>query len=170
MIEIFVLPADALPSSSAQLEQGSVSSARRYIRRRGRQNIQDIHRAVSRSSFGRRHTILGAFGLCGQSIEEAVRSQRYVILPWARPSLIGTSRSWYHCANPVVLEITEDITVYRFSQPNLLSELQAKVTRLSDPTSYSTFRSLERGLAKDGLGTETGEEKEDIRKGRQNAL
>ncbi|KAG8972971.1 hypothetical protein FRC05_009387 [Tulasnella sp. 425] len=63
-----------------------------------------------------------------------------------------------------VKEITEDITVYRFSQPNLLSELQAKVTRLSDPTAYSTFRSLERGLAKDGLGTETGEEKEDLRK------
>ncbi|KIO31282.1 hypothetical protein M407DRAFT_19661, partial [Tulasnella calospora MUT 4182] len=50
-----------------------------------------------------------------------------------------------------VKEITEDITVYRFSRPNLLSALQAKVTRISDPTSYVSIRSLARGLAKDGL-------------------
>ncbi|KAG8893985.1 hypothetical protein FRC01_013235 [Tulasnella sp. 417] len=68
-----------------------------------------------------------------------------------------------------VKEITEDITVYRFSQATLLSELQAKVTRLSDAASYVSFRSLARGLAKDGLGPEAGEEKEDIRKGRRNA-
>ncbi|KAG9050500.1 hypothetical protein FS837_004994 [Tulasnella sp. UAMH 9824] len=63
-----------------------------------------------------------------------------------------------------VKDITEDITVYRFSQPNLLSELQTKVARLSDAASYVSFRSLARGLAKDGLGPEAGEEKEDIRK------
>ncbi|KAG9017712.1 hypothetical protein FRB90_000197 [Tulasnella sp. 427] len=62
-----------------------------------------------------------------------------------------------------VKEITEDIIVYRFSQSVLLPQLQAKVARLSDPVAFGSFRSLARGLAKDGLGVEAGAEKEGLR-------
>ena len=41
--------------------------------------------------------------------------------------------------------------MYRFSEENLLTLVRAKVAKLAEPTLFSTFRSLARGLARTGL-------------------
>lgn len=50
-----------------------------------------------------------------------------------------------------VKEITEDITVYRYSQERTLRYLRSKVLRLSEPKALGISRSVTRDLAKDGL-------------------
>ncbi|KAJ7079127.1 ribonuclease H2, subunit B [Mycena belliarum] len=50
-----------------------------------------------------------------------------------------------------VKEITEDITVYRFSPDKVVEYLRIKVQRLSTPETVEVSRTLVRNLAKDGL-------------------
>ncbi|KAJ7702974.1 ribonuclease H2, subunit B [Mycena rosella] len=50
-----------------------------------------------------------------------------------------------------VKEITEDITVYRFSPEKVVQYLRVKVQRLSVPETVEVSRTLIRNLAKDGL-------------------
>ncbi|KAJ7045731.1 ribonuclease H2, subunit B [Mycena alexandri] len=50
-----------------------------------------------------------------------------------------------------VKEITEDITVYRFSQEKVVEYLRVKVQRLSTPETVEVSRTMVRNLAKDGL-------------------
>ncbi|KAJ7497514.1 ribonuclease H2, subunit B [Mycena latifolia] len=50
-----------------------------------------------------------------------------------------------------VKEITEDITVYRFSPEKVVQYLRVKVQRLSNPETFEVSRTLIRNLAKDGL-------------------
>ncbi|KAJ7188027.1 ribonuclease H2, subunit B [Mycena filopes] len=50
-----------------------------------------------------------------------------------------------------VKEITEDITVYRFSPETLIQYLRVKVQRLSTPEIVEVSRTMVRNLAKDGL-------------------
>ncbi|KAJ7859693.1 ribonuclease H2, subunit B [Mycena leptocephala] len=50
-----------------------------------------------------------------------------------------------------VKEITEDITVYRFSPQKVVEYLRVKVERLSTPKTIEVSRTLVRNLAKDGL-------------------
>ncbi|KAJ7496044.1 ribonuclease H2, subunit B [Mycena galericulata] len=50
-----------------------------------------------------------------------------------------------------VKEITEDITVYRFSPDKVVAYLRIKIERLSTPESVEISRTLVRNLAKDGL-------------------
>ncbi|KAJ6587130.1 ribonuclease H2, subunit B [Mycena vulgaris] len=56
-----------------------------------------------------------------------------------------------------VKEITEDITVYRFSPEQVVEYLRIKVQRLSTPETVEVSRTLVRNLAKDGL-MEDGQE------------
>ncbi|EJD52564.1 hypothetical protein AURDEDRAFT_111223 [Auricularia subglabra TFB-10046 SS5] len=48
-------------------------------------------------------------------------------------------------------ELTEDLTVYRFTQQHLLNYIREKVVHLSSPAVFDGFIPLVRGLAKDGL-------------------
>ncbi|KAJ7163611.1 ribonuclease H2, subunit B [Mycena crocata] len=57
-----------------------------------------------------------------------------------------------------VKEITEDITVYRFSPKMVVQYLRIKVGRLSSPETVEVSRTMVRNLAKDGL-MEDGKEK-----------
>ncbi|KAJ3568865.1 hypothetical protein NP233_g5437 [Leucocoprinus birnbaumii] len=57
-----------------------------------------------------------------------------------------------------VKDITEDITVYRYSQGRTLEYLRSKVARLSEPKTLEISRSITRGLAKDGLMEDGNEE------------
>ncbi|KAJ7091174.1 ribonuclease H2, subunit B [Mycena epipterygia] len=50
-----------------------------------------------------------------------------------------------------VKEITEDITVYRFSPERVVEYLRVKIQRLSTPETVEVSRTLVRNLAKDGL-------------------
>ena len=51
----------------------------------------------------------------------------------------------------VVLDITPEITVYRYSPEKVLETLKAKVTRLNTAVVFEGSRTLTRALAKDGL-------------------
>jgi ribonuclease H2 subunit B len=57
---------------------------------------------------------------------------------------------WFEL-NCEFLEITEDITVYRFSPQKVVEYLRVKVERLSTPKTIEVSRTLVRNLAKDGL-------------------
>jgi len=59
---------------------------------------------------------------------------------------------------PANTEITEDITVYRYSQERALRYLRSKVLRLSEPKLLEISRSITRDLAKDGLMEDGNEE------------
>ena len=48
-------------------------------------------------------------------------------------------------------EITQDITVYRFSVEKVLACLRTKVARLNTPALFETTRTLIRTLAKNGF-------------------
>lgn len=57
-----------------------------------------------------------------------------------------------------VKEITEEITVYRYSQDRTLEYLRAKVARLSEPKTLEISKSVTRSLAKEGLMEDGNEE------------
>ncbi|KAF8517650.1 ribonuclease H2, subunit B [Gautieria morchelliformis] len=48
-------------------------------------------------------------------------------------------------------EVTEELTVYRYSHSKLLQSISAKVARLSQSNVFDVYPSLQRQLAKDGL-------------------
>ena len=50
-----------------------------------------------------------------------------------------------------MVEITPEITVYRYAEDKVLESLKAKVTRLVTPEVFECSRTLTRGFAKDGL-------------------
>jgi hypothetical protein len=56
------------------------------------------------------------------------------------------------------VEITEEITVYRYSQERTLEYLRVKVARLSEPKTLEISKSITRSLAKDGLMEDGNEE------------
>ena len=49
------------------------------------------------------------------------------------------------------VDITPELTVYRYSEDKVLEYLQAKVSRLSKQAVAEKSRTIIRGLAKDGL-------------------
>lgn len=51
--------------------------------------------------------------------------------------------------------MNEDIAVYRYSESVLMDVLRAKVARLAAPEVFHTFRTLTRGLARNGLMPDT---------------
>lgn len=51
----------------------------------------------------------------------------------------------------IKIDITPDLTVYRFSRPKLIEYLLKKVTRLCEGGIVAKSRALTRELAKDGL-------------------
>lgn len=51
----------------------------------------------------------------------------------------------------LILEITEDIVVYRYTPSKLVEYLKAKVARLASPETFEKSRTLIRNLAKEGL-------------------
>ncbi|KAG9010335.1 hypothetical protein FRB93_004174 [Tulasnella sp. JGI-2019a] len=60
-------------------------------------------------------------------------------------------------------EITDDQVVYRLCRAKLQDYLRTKVARISDAAVFDSFRTLTRGLAKDGLGEETAATMPDLR-------
>lgn len=62
-------------------------------------------------------------------------------------------------------EITEDIRVYRLCLVKVREYLRTKVDRLSNVAVYDSFKTLTRGLAKDGLGLDLKEQNEELRQG-----
>lgn len=55
------------------------------------------------------------------------------------------------CLTFIFVEITQEITVYRYSAPRLLEYLRAKVARLATAEVFESSRTLIRNLARDGL-------------------
>jgi hypothetical protein len=51
----------------------------------------------------------------------------------------------------IALEITTEITVYRFSSQKLLQYLRIKVSRIATLSAFESSKTLIRGLAKQGL-------------------
>lgn len=62
------------------------------------------------------------------------------------------------------LALDKNLTVYRFSLQKMLQLLQTKVARLSTPEFAKATRSINRSLAKDGLGPDENVS-EDLRQG-----
>jgi hypothetical protein len=58
----------------------------------------------------------------------------------------------------IVIEITPEIVVYRYSPAKLVEYLRVKVSRLSNPQIFEGSRTLIRGLARDGLMEDGKEE------------
>lgn len=50
-----------------------------------------------------------------------------------------------------ITDIAEDLTVYRYAPASLLDAFRTKVDRLASPDIFGTFRTLTKGLARDGL-------------------
>ena len=59
--------------------------------------------------------------------------------------LLGSSQSFSH------KDVTEELTVYRYSHSKLMENISAKVARLSQSNEFAAYPSLQRQLAKDGL-------------------
>ncbi|KAG8932883.1 hypothetical protein FRC03_012877 [Tulasnella sp. 419] len=51
-------------------------------------------------------------------------------------------------------DLTEDLSVHRFSKAKFLEVVKVKTDRIADPSAFDSFSSLTRSLAKDGLFTE----------------
>ena len=63
-----------------------------------------------------------------------------------------------HVLTRVVLEITAEITVFRYSSEKLIQELRKKVATLSTPRITEMSRCLVRSLAKDALMEDKNED------------
>ena len=75
----------------------------------------------------------------------------------------GTCRFYLQLSlDPLALD--KNLTVYRFSLQKMLQLLQTKVARLSTPEFAKATRSINRSLAKDGLGPDETVS-EDLRQG-----
>ena len=72
--------------------------------------------------------------------------------------MVSSKNTVAHNSLPANTEITEDITVYRYSQERTLKYLRSKVLRLSEPKTLEISRSIIRDLAKDGLMEDGNEE------------
>lgn len=59
-------------------------------------------------------------------------------------------RSWWFL-QMLAPEITEEVTVYRYSPDIVVETLKVKVARLDSPSMFEASRTLTRALAKDGL-------------------
>ena len=62
-------------------------------------------------------------------------------------------------------DVTEDISVYKYSPTLALRNLRAKVDRLAHPVIYDSFQSFARRMARDGLAPGLEGVKEELRQG-----
>ncbi|KAF8320668.1 hypothetical protein DL93DRAFT_2224399 [Clavulina sp. PMI_390] len=60
-------------------------------------------------------------------------------------------------------EVADGIVVFRYSPSKLLSAVQQKVTKLSDPSVFNTFSTLQRTIARAGLADGTSNVEEETR-------
>ena len=72
--------------------------------------------------------------------------------------MVSSQRTTAYNSLSTNTEITENITVYRYSQERALGYLRSKVLRLSEPKTLEISRSITRNLAKDGLMEDGNEE------------
>jgi len=72
--------------------------------------------------------------------------------------VVSSQRTTAYSSLSTNTEISEDITVYRYSQERALGYLRSKVLRLSEPKTLEISRSITRNLAKDGLMEDGNEE------------
>jgi ribonuclease H2 subunit B len=71
----------------------------------------------------------------------------------------------FGCSTPyftILQDVTEELSVYRFSYLKLMQSISAKVAHLSQPSVFDAYPSLQRQLAKNGL---LDEGKDELRQG-----